>query len=461
MWICSLFIRHLLECYFALRRKSPWAPFSGFWPAARVQIGSTGCHHSGGCHSRLRSGWQSGVKDDTTNMPQCHLRRFSNAEFLKSISSANLIALLQPHRECLAARGFQIQHESGHELDYDALVEILVSPDAAVPRELMDCLYYVHEMSSPETMIALLDEMPPGLVSFPPGADPTPADVAAQLWIKDRALLECKHSEQFLVRPKSFISYRGARGSVETSPFITPQAISRIERRIDDWNEAHKRGRGCRVFVHRRDSEVWCLVRRPDPLRREGALENGRSSGVYYHPEKFDSVIYNPAIDGLQVSSGPKGQHQLYREVFGEHLFGDTDYFAVGGCYTLDPIRERGEALLDCSAVPGIQWIRLTQAEVFQGNGLTTRYSHTDLFGALGDQMATILASGFFTKATFAVKFVDCKTPRSISVWQSSRASYTRDDDRLLVESWMQVQGILMKPAEVGDEESEAALAGI
>lgn len=394
-------------------------------------------------------------------MPRFLPRRFSNPESLKTIHSATLVALLQPHQDYLAGRGLQIPPTEGSDIDYDALVEILMNPDAAMPRELMDCLYYVHEMSTPEIMIELLDETPPGLLTFPAGVSPTPADVAAQVWLKDRALLERKHSEQYLVRPKSFTSYQGSEGSTDTPPLITPRTIECMQGEIDDWNDRHKRGRGCRIFVHSRDSEVWVLIRRGDPFCRVGTLENGKSSGVYYHPEKFDIVIYSPGLDTLAVSSGPKGQQQLYREVFGKHVFGDLNYFGVAGRYSLDPLRERGEEALNCTAIAGIQWIRLTQVEMFHANRLTIRYSHEDLFATLGERMAAILADGFIAKASFSVKFVDCKTPRSVSVWQPSRASYTRDEDRLLVEAWMQEEGFLARPAEATNAKAEAVLAGV
>jgi hypothetical protein len=395
-------------------------------------------------------------------MPRFFPRRFSNPESLRTISAPNLIGLLLPYQGYLAGRGLQIARSNGDsDIDYEALVEILMNPDADMPRELMDCLYYVHEMSTPEAMIELLDEVPPGLLTVAAGVEPTPADVAAQVWLKDRVLLERKHSEQYLVRPKSFMSYQGGNGSVDAPPLVTSNAITCMQGEIDDWNEGHKRGRGCRLFVHSRDSEIWVLIRRGDPFCRVGTLENGKSSGVYYHPEKFDIVIYNPGLDTLAVSSGPKGQQQLYREVFGKHIFGNLNYFGVAGRYSLDPLRDRGEAALNCTAIPGIQWIRLTQVEIFQGNRLTVRYSHDDLFAALGEQIGAILARGFIAKASFAVKFVESKTPRSVSVWQPSRASYTRDEDRLLVEAWMQEQGFLAKPAEAVDAETEAVLADV
>lgn len=391
-------------------------------------------------------------------MPRTLPRRFFGPESLKTISSANLIALLLDYKEYLAGRGLQIPPPEASEIDHEALIEILMNPDAGTPRQMLECFYRVQGTSTPEIMVELLDELPPGLLA--PGSELSPADVAAQLWLKDRERLERKHSEQYLVRPKSFVSYQGGQGALDAAPPVTAEAKCRMEEEIDDWNVAHKRTRGCRVFAHSRDSEVWCLIRRSDPFRREGTLEDGKSSGVYYYPEKFDIVIYSPGLDTLQVSSGPKGQQQLYREVFGKHLFGVADYFGFAGRYSLDPLRERGADVLNCS-IPGIQWIRLTQVEVFKGNQLTIRYSHEDLASVLGDELAVVLASGFITKASFAVKFVDARTPRAVSIWQSGRASYTRDEDRLFVEAWMKAEGILAAGPEIADEEAEAVLADI
>lgn len=395
-------------------------------------------------------------------MPAFYPRRFLNLESLKRINPANLIALLLPHQEYLAGRGVQIPPADGSDIDYEALVEILVNTDGAMPRELMDSLYFVHEMATQEAMLDLMEAAPAALFAFPAGVEPTPADVAVQVWLKDRDLLERKHSEQFLIRPKSFASYQGAKGSVETLPPITDEIRIRLQEALDDWFDEHKRGRGCRVFAHVRGNEIWFLVRHGEPFRREGAIEDGKSSSVYYRPEKFDVVIYGAELDGLSVNALTKAEKQLYREAFGEHVFGDANYFGFGGRYSLDPLRERGEDVLDCSSVPGIQWIRLKEVEIFQKNRVTVSYSAPDLFSALRHQLAEILSSGFITKASFAVKFVDSKVPRSVSIWQPSRASYMRDEDRLLVEAWMQEQGFLATVAGAElNEEAEAFLAGV
>ena len=45
---------------------------------------------------------------------------------------------------------------NGHELDYEGLRDVLMSLDPSAPQELMDDLYYVHEMSDDNGMDELL-----------------------------------------------------------------------------------------------------------------------------------------------------------------------------------------------------------------------------------------------------------------------------------------------------------------
>lgn len=396
-------------------------------------------------------------------MPTFSPHRFTNSAFLKKTAPANLISFLtstEAIKTYLANRGFVPPTEGAGGINYDTLIGILADPDTGMPKELVDGLYFVHEMSTPEIMEELLEEAGV-LVTCEPGVDPTPADVAIQVWLKDRDLLERKHSEQFLIRPKSFVYYQGAKGEPREAPVLSDFARADMEGEMDEWFERKRRGKGTRVFVHRRDGEVWFLVRHGEPIRREGALEDGKSSSVYYRPEKFDVVIYNCELDGLAVNAGTKGQKKLYKETFGKYLFGDEKYFGDGGRYSLDPLRTRGEEALDCSTVSGIEWIRLKEVEIFHGSGLTVVYKATDLFQKLGARAMEVLASGFLRKASFTVRFTDAATPRSVNIWQPSRASYMRDADRLLVEAWMREQGFLIIAAEITDEEAAAAVVGV
>lgn len=80
-------------------------------------------------------------------MATFRLHRFSHVHMLKAIQPSYLLALLEPHQAYFKGRGVELGAVNGHELDYEGLRDVLMSPDANVPPELVDDLYYVDEMA--------------------------------------------------------------------------------------------------------------------------------------------------------------------------------------------------------------------------------------------------------------------------------------------------------------------------
>jgi hypothetical protein len=390
-------------------------------------------------------------------MPTFFPRRFTQPEFLKTIAPANLIAFLSPFREYLAGQGLALPTNGADRLDYETLIGILVNADSQMPKRLVDGLYYVHEMSTPDCMNNLLEKAPPGLFDFNGRGDPTPADVAVVAWLRDRAFVEERHSERFLERSKTFVSYDGASRKPGEAPVLTDGIRSAIEADLDDWFQEKRRGRGSRVFAHPRDGELWFLIRHGDPVRREGTYDNGKADSVYFRPEKYDVLIYSREFDRLAVHAATQGEKALYKRTFGKHFFGDENYFGEGAIFTLDPLRERGEAALDCSSIGGIQWIKLREIEVCQ-SALSVTYRASDLFRELGERAEEVLRSGFLGRASFSVKFTDSRTPRVLNLRPPAGSGYTRDSDRLMMEAWMRNQAFLL--TEPTDGEASEAVDG-
>jgi hypothetical protein len=391
-------------------------------------------------------------------MPTFFPRRFTNLEFLRTIAPENLISFLSPFREYLAGQGLTFPASGDGKLDYETLVSILVSADGQMPKGLVDSLYYVHEMSTLDAMNTLLEKAPPGLLDFDGTGDPTPGDVAIVAWLKNRAFVEERHSERFLERTKTFICYQGAIRRSREAPASTDDIRRGLELDLDDWFEGKRRGRGCRIFVHPRGDEVWFLVRHGDPIRREGTYDNGKADSVYYRPEKYDVLIYYCGLDRLAVHAATQGEKGLYKRVFGRHLFGDVEYFGDGVSFTLEPLRQNGEAALNCECVPGIEWIKLKEMEIYQANSMTVIYKASDFFGVLGDRAADVLDSGHLWRAGFNVKFSDSRTPRVLNLRPPAGAGYMRDSDRVSIEAWMRHQGFLV--VEPTDGEASTTVAG-
>jgi hypothetical protein len=298
-------------------------------------------------------------------------------------------------------------------------------------------------------------------IALDSSAEITPADVVVQVWIENPGLLERKHAEQFLRRPRSYESFQ-SHESPGLKPQLTREALAALESDLDVWFESKKRGRGSRVFVYPREQETWFLVRHGQPFKREGSLKGGESTSVYYRPEKHDVLIYNQALSELRVNAESKGEKELYREKFGLHLFGYANYFPGTAKYTLSPLGEDGEASLVCSDVEGMEWVKLTEIRYYWGG--TYREIEIcradDLFAALRQRGREITHGQRIVKAGFLVKFTDSKTPRSVSIRPSNIAEYTRDDDGALVEQWLAKRGFIRSEQAEEYEELETALAG-
>jgi len=275
-----------------------------------------------------------------------NLRRFSNPDGLKAITPRHLVRLLSPFTEFLFGRGFDLPKlEEAKTLDYEQLAAVLVDPREDTPKALIDALYVIHEMATKEGMDALLEAARDKRLELDITDNPTPADVAVLIFLADQDLLERKHAEQYLTRPRSF-EYFQSEATLPDPKRATDRRLKQLEQDLDNTFETRKRGRGARVFPYRKEDGFWFLVRHGEPYKREGSLEDEKPASVFYRPEKYDVVVYNPAIGELRINASAMWEKNLYRAAFGQYLFDNPDVFPGTGKYTLAPpaIRRQNSA---------------------------------------------------------------------------------------------------------------------
>ena len=287
------------------------------------------------------------------------LRRFSHPAALKKIQEHNLLALLKPHADYFRSRDVEVVHFNGKGIDYEGISRVLMTPDEHTPIALVDDLFFVHEMSTPEAMeelLAAIDELPRSerpVLDFP--EEPTPADIAVQIRLKAPDLMENKHAERKLTARRSFEYFQTAIGADRRYRTPTKTRLVTLQSALDDGLAEMHRGRGCKVFVFEKTDGVWFLVRRGDPCKREGAMSDDGTSSVYYRHKCYDVIKYDKELGDFCMNADGKKLKTLYREKFGLYLFGDEQEFPETGKYTLEPLRADGEASLVCSDVPGIE----------------------------------------------------------------------------------------------------------
>ena len=389
-------------------------------------------------------------------------RRFADPDFLKTIDAKHLLALLRPFAayferrdvELPAARPAHMMEAAAEPysggtartatngIDYERLAGVLVDPDDRMPAELVDGLYLINEMSTPEGMDELL-EVVDGQVALVESDEQTPADVATQVFLKARHLLERRHAERFVGVRQSFVYFLS-----KTEPngdFTAPsgKTITDLEQDLGAWFFKKKKGDQVRVFVYPKPDEVWFLVRHGEGFRREGAQKGGQSTCVFYRPEKHDIVVYNPAIGELRINAGSDGERNIYRQKIGLHVFGTDDHFPGGHKkYSLEPLRANGAVSLVCTDVDGMESAHLVELAYFWGGAHNEISIHKagDVFGALADRDGKVHGAKIIG-AKFRVKFADSKTPRMVSIRPPNVAKFTRDEDGKRIDEWLALRG--------------------
>ena len=380
-----------------------------------------------------------------------NLRRFSNLDSLKAIGREHLLALLAPHGEYLAGRGVVLPpQESDEVVDYEGLAGVLLNPNMDTPRDLADAFYLVHEMATPEGMNELIEETARRGVVIENGSEATPADIAAQVWLGCREVIESKHAEHHLLRRRAFEYFQTDRTPVPAFFEPTSETIKELEDDLDCWFEGRYRGRGCKVMNSVRANEIWFFVRHGDPFKRDGCIEDGRSSSVFYRPEKHDLIIYNPAVGEVRINARTRGEKDLYRRMFGKHIFGSEEFFPGDGKYCLDPLQCDGELSLVCTDVDGMDWTKLKEIH-YLWNGPVPEIEirkAEDIFAVLNSRGRVIPPQPRIVKASFQVKFTDSRTPRIVTIRPSNIAQYVRDDDSVIIEDWLNRRGFIGQEGE-------------
>lgn len=385
-------------------------------------------------------------------MATFRLPRFSEPDALKGIDPSRLRALLLPYSAYFQARGIELPQDG--ELDYEALVDVLMTPDDSVPTGMVDALYLVHALATADGMDRLLKTARSKKITLDLNDKPTPADVAVAVWLASPVVLEEQHAETIALRPKSFDYYSGAVRRRRPFPHWDAAKEREIAAALNVWFVEHQRGDTTKVFVFEHTDKVLIVVRHGATMRREGSLTNGKRSTEYFRPEIHDVLVYDKGMDLIGLRAGTKSEKTLYREVFGALLFGDRDYFATRFEMNLEPLREKGPAILACDTIPGMSEVVLVETIHMFGGPTKHRQINraTDLFKAYGANWSQRLGFGRLIGATFEVtlgsgKF---KRKRRVTISPPNYAKFDRDEDADTIEAWLKLHGIM--PTAEGDD---------
>jgi hypothetical protein len=381
-------------------------------------------------------------------------RRFAQVDILRQIDPGNLLVFLNRHSTYLTGRGLSLTPGGSGELNLEKLATILLQPTEDVDTELVEALFILHELSGDdrfEELCRLAEE-----TGVSTGPESSPADIALAIWLKDPMCLRRSHAQILVLKPRSYHYYQS--DAPPPAEFFLPDEtkLSTIADRMDLWFANKNRGTGARVFAFDAPEEdkVYFLIRHGMPFKREGKIENGTSSSVFYRPEFHDVIIYDRANNDLAVfnKSQAKGERAMYVAVLGEELFGKEEYFTARERFTLEPLREYGKDALSVADIDGIDWIRLIELQIKHPsvNGDFQIRRSRDFFAMLAELREPFPTGGTLHAAKFSVKFTGSKDPRTAGLAPPYRANYERNEDAHLLETWFRKRDYII-PRDTGE----------
>lgn len=298
--------------------------------------------------------------------------RISSPQLLEHVDSKVMYRFLQKHRDFFAAE--RVMPTGPGKIDYDRLSLVLAVPKEQMPAHLMADVFYwdeVAEMGQIEDLVEIAEKHGVKL-------DDRVTIEEAALLVRMGApealedLHAVYHAHGLLRKKKRFLSYFATPKQLPKWRRPAQRVLDSFAQDMDMWYDGQKKGRGTRVSVIEKTDAAWLIVRHGGTFKRENALENGEPRIVFYRPEAYDLLIYYHRQGELAIYNDGNSvkERRAYCVYLGKNLFGDPDFFQKEDAdkYTLEPLRTKGRAAMDCTDVPGLDSARLTYLK-YQFNG--------------------------------------------------------------------------------------------
>ena len=352
----------------------------------------------------------------------------------------------------LAARTLSLPDPNLPHEEYSRSLNRLLMAPAGLPKALWEALTDVEEMAHAEGRERLQDAISAeenGLGRF--REDSSDLDFAIQAWLRYPQVFKQKKAEVQMSRLSAFEYFRAPAPAKHPSCRMPPDkaTLNRLTHSVDAWYAQHLKGVGTtHIDVYPKNDEYLFVIHHGDGCMRVPATGQPQRHVAHFRPERDDVVVYSPEFNELRINARTKGETRLYRQAIGMHLFGDALYFSEENTYTLEPLRELRERVLDVSGLTGVDRIVLKEFHVQTGDtdAPARKFLADDLFAYSG---ITSMADDLFPDgcmiclAVFDFHFTGGQKPCSVHVCPPNKLKLPRRCNHQTVRRWLSLYGIM------------------
>ena len=382
-------------------------------------------------------------------MPQHAFRLFGNLAFLQSLDKEGILSrFLAEHRPYFVRQGLDIDALKNNDACARRLLEIFTRPSERMPGDLLRDLYVLDQLADEdgyERIVVEAERLKIDLRFIP--CDVCTGDFAIMVFLQDRRLISICHEKTIARQVKRYYEY----GSRDQRRFKLPDieaATRSAKATLAPWFEQRKRTRKCEIFVYGDGEEIRILITHGGLFRADGNITDRLEfSRLPWRPQKHDSIIYDTTTGILKVHARLEAERQVYRETLGQALASEANFFLAGPCYTLEPLRSNGGALI---LVNGITAARLTEVvvETDSADCRQAQFKGHDLSKAVAGHGDTPVPAGEIVRACFAINYTTGGRARNSEVRLPNVAEHDRDRDGIINQDFLRANGFVV----IGDD---------
>ena len=388
-------------------------------------------------------------------MPSLKFRNYANLKAIRIVDKKYFQRLLSPHKVYCASRKLDVDALTNDDASNEALFAFFSTPDSSMPPDLLDALHKVDDLADTTGHDLLMGRALTAGVNMTPGrSDVDPRELAIIAYLDHRRLFVASHDRVLYAKVKNFREFAGKSNRRLRVP---PQVkLGELEKKLAPWFDQMGRSRYCEVRAYEDGDEINFVVAHGKPFRRDNSVEPTlHPSLVSYRPQKHDVVVYDNKTYRLKVNAQTPAEQKLYREMFGDVLFGSSAYFGGDGIYTLRPLHMRGAAALDVSAVSGLDGVSLAEVWLETGDELDTILicRSRDVTRSIDEQGIMDLADGRLIYAKMFVRLSEGGRARKLEIKVPNQLVYDRRKGCEPVARFLELQKFTEKPGEPEEED--------
>jgi hypothetical protein len=309
--------------------------------------------------------------------------------------------------------------------DVKSLIDAFIELGERAPPKLIHALSMISSLSTWDAMDAILTESPNDEWF---DDKMTPADVAAESWLRDPGNVERHYARRISRRVRKFEYFQADPDADRALKAFTQQDLRHLEKMLDESFVVRKRDRGTRIVDFVQDDAQWFVIWHGGTLKRDRSWKQGEVDHVEYRPLRFDVVVFHAFHRELCVSVKTQWQKQLYRSAFGTLLFGSAGHFPGIAKYTLLPLEHDLRGALTCIDVDGLEAVTLKELR-FQRLNVSNWQTVEMSDDLLQSGCLTFPPCSRMASATFGMLTRKRSSVRMLTILPSNVVKYTPDED--------------------------------